>query len=319
MSTIGALYQQSMLKHPYGYALYEPESTKTLKPGSCGYLTELGQWTPLIGEDQAPINLGDASSLSRNGLTPFEQFYRAPTDTRSWGPKISGQVKQRKVELDVGAGLIPAGIPADVGALYRYGNEGGFGAILMTQSPVTKEFVYGATAFRVWCKENSSTILRRWPDVRDRGLVIVTSTYATEFAMLNAWKDTAKELSVGFRAGVVGIGELGPSCTWYTAQGESGWVSVAAEDAEERKVVFFGGLYFKYRRLGAMLPSSHVFSAGPVEKAKFRAGDPDANEFQIVDEREDGVYEVMVTAEEHGEMIDLPENEETGNVEYDDF
>ncbi|PLB37619.1 uncharacterized protein BDW47DRAFT_131892 [Aspergillus candidus] len=303
MSTIGTLYQQSMLRHPYGYALYEPESTKTLKPGSCGYLTELGQWTPLIGEDQAPINLGDSSSLSRNGLKPFEQFYRAPTDKRAWGPKVCGQVKQRKLELDIGAGLIPAGIPADVGALYR---------------PVTKEFVYGATAFRVWCKENSRMILRQWPDVRERGLVIVTSTYSTDFAMLNAWTDTAKELSVGFRAGVVGIGELGPSCTWYTANGESGWVSVAAGEADEKKVVFFGGLCFRYRRLGAILPSSHAFSAFPVEKAKFRAGDPDAKEFQTVDEGEDGAYEVMVTAEEHGEMINLPGSNE-GNDEYDDF
>jgi hypothetical protein len=306
MSNLGALYQQSMLKHPYGYALYEPESSRSLQPGFCGYLTELGQWTPLLGVDNLPINLGDASSLTKNGLTSFGQFHRAPSDKRAWGPKLCGQVKQQKIDLEAGASLLPAGIPADIGALYRYSSTGGFGAVLMTQSPVVKEFVYGATAFRLWCKENSAAILQKWPDVRERGLIIVTSTYTTPFAMMNAWVDKEKEFSVGFRAGVVEIGEVGPSTTWYTSNSEGGWVSAAASGPDERKVVFFGGLYFKYRRLAAILPQSHAFSAAPVEKAKFRDVDDQGREFRIADQDGDDLYEVMVTSEECGEIAELP-------------
>ncbi|KAJ6004630.1 hypothetical protein N7540_012999 [Penicillium herquei] len=302
MSTLGTLYQQSMLKHPYGYALYEPESTKVLRPGYCGYLTKLGQWTPLVGIDKQIINLGGSLSLTRNGLTQFEQFHLAPSDERSWGPKLSGQVSQKKIKLEAGvSALIPAGIPIDIGALYRYSNEGGFGAILMTESPVTKDLVYGTTTFRLWCKENSEEILRKWPDVRDHGLVIVTSIYRTRMAKLNAWADKGKEISVGFRAGVVGIGEVAPSSTWYTSHEESGWVSAEAKQPDESKVVFFGGLHFKYRRVAAILPQSLAFKPGPVEKLKLRMVDSDAKNFLIFDHGncDDGSYETMVTV---GEM-----------------
>ncbi|KAE8150352.1 hypothetical protein BDV25DRAFT_154568 [Aspergillus avenaceus] len=318
MPSLGALYQQSMLRHPYGYALYEPESSETLQPGFCGYLTELGQWTPLLGTHQMPVNLGDPSSLSRNGLTPFEHFHRAPSDQRSWGPKLCGRITQKKVDLEAGAGLLPAGIPADIGALYRYSNKDGFGAILMTESPVIKDFVYGTTTFRLWCKANSETLLRKWPDIKDRGLIIVTSVYSTKFAMMNAWSETEKEISVGFRAGVIEIGEAAPSTSWYTARGDSGWVSSQACHPGERKVVFFGGLYFKYRKLATILPQSHAFSAGPVEKARFRDVDPDAKEFETQVEDDDALYDMLVTSEERGEMVELP-NEEENDDDDDDF
>ncbi|KAF9892346.1 hypothetical protein FE257_002123 [Aspergillus nanangensis] len=319
MSNLGALYQQSMLKHPYGYALYEPESSKVLQPGFCGYLTELGQWTPLLGVDERPINLGDPLSLVQNGLTPFNHFHRAPADKRSWGPKVCGRVTQRKVELEAGVSLMPAGIPADVGALYRYSSKDGFGAILMTQGPVVKDFVYGTTPFRVWCKDNSEVILRRWPDVRDRGLIIATSTYTTQRAMMNAWSDTEKEISVGFHAGVVEIGEIGPSSTWYTSNGDGGWVAAEAGEPDERKVVFFGGLYFKYRRLAVILPQSHAFSSGPVEKARFRSFDSEAREFQMVDRVSDEAqFELSVTSEERGEMVELPKEMTKGQEEEED-
>lgn len=319
MPSLGASYQQSMLKHPYGYALYEPESSTTLQPGFCGYLTELGQWTPLLGVDQAPIHLGDASSLARNGLTPFVHFQRAPSDERAWGPKMSGRMNQRKVDLDVGASMLPAGIPADIGALYKYSTRDGFGAILMTEGPVVKEFIYGTTPFRQWCKANSETILRKWPDVRDRGLIIVTSAYTTRHAMINAWSETEKEIAIGFRAGVIEIGEVAPSTAWYTSNGDSGWVTSKAVQPGERKVVFFGGLYFKYRKLAAILPQSHAFSAGAVEKARFRDADPEAREFQVheQDDNEDA-SDLLVTSEELGEMVDFPRDEE-GEEDDDDF
>ncbi|KAJ6002594.1 hypothetical protein N7451_005141 [Penicillium sp. IBT 35674x] len=320
MANLGEVYQQSMLKHPYGYALYEPESSRVLQPGYCGYLTERGQWTPLLGIDQKIINLGDSSALTQNGLTQFKHFHPAPSDERSWGPKLSGRVIQRKIDLEVGASaLIPAGIPVDIGALYRYSNNDGFGAILMTESPVIRDLIYGTTTFRLWCKENSEAILQKWPDVREHGLVIVTSTYRTRLAKVNAWAQQGKEISVGFRGGVVGIGEIAPSSTWYTSHEEAGWVSSEATEPGESKVVFFGGLYFKYRRLAAILPQSHAFRPGPVEKAKFRDIDPEGKEFRIFDQDccDEGLYETLVNSTELGEMIDLPGDEDTDGD--DDF
>ncbi|KAJ5110704.1 hypothetical protein N7532_001239 [Penicillium argentinense] len=220
----------------------------------------------------------DARSLTRNGLTPFEHFHPAPPDERSWGPKLSGQVIQRKIDFEAGASTIPAGIPMDIGALYRYSNKNGFGAILMTESP-----------------ENSETILRKWPDVRDNGLIIVTSTHRTRLAMMNAWAEQEKEISVGFRAGVSEIGEVAPSSTWYISHGEAGWVSTEASEPDDRKVVFFAGLYFRYRRLAAILPPAHAFRSESVEKARFRDVDPEAKEFRVVEKDGDTSYEMVVT------------------------
>jgi hypothetical protein len=95
-------YRESMRKHPYGYALYEPESSNILTPGVCGYLTEDGQWTPLIGNNKR-IDLGDAESLRLNGLSPFEHLARAAPDKRTWGPKVSTRVTGAKVDFKADA------------------------------------------------------------------------------------------------------------------------------------------------------------------------------------------------------------------------
>lgn len=95
-------YRESMRNHPYGYALYEPESSNILKPGVCGYLTDNGQWTPLVGNNLR-VDLGDAESLRLNGLTSFENLARAAPDTRAWGPKTSRQVVGTRVDFTAGA------------------------------------------------------------------------------------------------------------------------------------------------------------------------------------------------------------------------
>lgn len=193
--------------------------------------------------------------------------------------------------------------PAEIGALYRYSSSDGFGAVLMTEGPVVKDFVYGTTPFRLWCKANSEAILRKWPDVKEHRLIIVTSVYTTRFAMINAGSGTEKEISIGFRAGTIQIGEVGPSSAWYTAQDDSGWVASEASEPNERKVVFFGGLYFRYRRLAAVQPQSYAFSAGDsIEKAKFRGVDLEGREFRLAD--------MLVTSEVKGEMMEMPQDVE---------
>lgn len=63
--------------------------------------------------------------------------------------------------------------------------------------------------------------------------------------------------------------------------------------ANERKVVFFGGLYFRYRRLAAVLPQPYAFSTGDsIEKAKFRGVHLEGREFRPAD--------MLVTSEVKG-------------------
>jgi hypothetical protein len=93
------LYRKALLKHPYGYALYEPESSKLVKPGVCGYINhEDGRFIPLIGARLKKIDLGDPDSLALNGLSALNDLQIAEPDERSWGPKTSRTVKGVKVD-----------------------------------------------------------------------------------------------------------------------------------------------------------------------------------------------------------------------------
>ena len=128
------------------------------------------------------------------------------------------------------ARLIPAGIPAEIGALYKFASSEAFGAILMTKTPVIRESLYGDTPFRLWCRENTPTILAKWQDVKTRGLILVTSTYSTSQADINAWRDGSKEVSIGFKTSVVDVLEIAPSSEWYTAASDGGWITSKSEN-----------------------------------------------------------------------------------------
>jgi hypothetical protein len=95
-SSLNTVYANAMKHHPYGYAMYEPESSSILKPGACGYLTASGVWTPLF-------YLNDADSLARRGFTPFDGFKPAPLSRREWGPKTSSHVTSRALGVNARA------------------------------------------------------------------------------------------------------------------------------------------------------------------------------------------------------------------------
>ncbi len=89
MRNLNSDYGNQMKHHPYGYALFHPVSNGILKPGSVGYLDELGFWNPIA-------NLEDPESLSRHGLaSPSAPLSRAkPSRIKEWTPKQSSQVKE---------------------------------------------------------------------------------------------------------------------------------------------------------------------------------------------------------------------------------
>ena len=89
MGNLNSDYSNHMKHHPYGYALFHPVSNGVMRPGSVGYLDELGFWNPIA-------NLEDPESLSRYGLTPpSNPLSRAkPSKIKEWTPKRSSQVKE---------------------------------------------------------------------------------------------------------------------------------------------------------------------------------------------------------------------------------
>jgi len=120
------------------------------------------------------------------------------------------------------------GIPITASAAYSYSTDSDLGAILLTDSPVTHELYYHGSPFKNWVKKNASVIFQRWPEVKQHGLWIVTSTYTTKKCAVNMWASGGRAFNVGFSAKVIGTTEAGPSGEWYRDQADEGWCEYTA-------------------------------------------------------------------------------------------
>ena len=98
-----------------------------------------------------------------------------------------------------------------MGALFQYETNHDEGTMLLTSPPVTKDSLRHEESFKRWVKNNARIIATVWPDVREHGLFIVTSTHSTTEALLNILGSKSQTVSVGFNAGFVPIGEIAPS------------------------------------------------------------------------------------------------------------
>jgi hypothetical protein len=92
-------YRSAMQTHPYGYALYEPQSSTIVKPGACGYIdSENGRFVPLLKKGKK-IDLEDPASLRAGNLTVYDSVVREEPESQHWGPKVSTHVSGIKVDL----------------------------------------------------------------------------------------------------------------------------------------------------------------------------------------------------------------------------
>ena len=129
------------------------------------------------------------------------------------------------------------------------------------------------------------------PELWEHGLWVVRWIYSTERCSLNAWTAEGKQITIGFKAKVVGAGELGPDADWYESSADSGWVHSQAPEGD-RKVVFFGGLHFRYTRFSRS--GQHLKNTSKAPKWIFR-GDGDRDNAIIVELNGDESYEIVCT------------------------
>ncbi|KAL8822490.1 MAG: hypothetical protein Q9191_006776 [Dirinaria sp. TL-2023a] len=240
MASLERVYADQMRHHPYGYALYHPASTTTLRPGSVGVFDGLGFWNPIA-------HLEDPTSLQKHGLKPpTEGLERAPSERiRKWSPRTSSGVSEKLLGFRIGAGALAAGLPVDANLAVEYQSAVSYGAVLISSSPVTREAFYYQAPFKKWVKENAAALLHGHlaEDIKQHGLFVVTQTFATKKCALTAWRHSERKVHFGFGAGISGLAELSPEVDWYAGSSETGWNFHEAEGSES-KVVFAGGLSF---------------------------------------------------------------------------
>ncbi|KAF8896882.1 hypothetical protein CPB84DRAFT_1681939 [Gymnopilus junonius] len=217
------LYADIMKAHPFGIAMYRPLPSSVFGPGCCGYFDHDGSWNPIV-------HLMDTESLLRKGLElPDEELERAPVDNGiTWGPMVSSNIKATKASIS--GGVAPAtGIPVTAAVVYSYAVDREVGAVLLTSSPVSHEHYIGTTPFTNWCKKNARIILKRWPEIKERSLWIITSTYSTKKCAINLSRSGGRGLQVGFNVDVSAFGQAGSGGEWYRNKMDQGWAEYTTE------------------------------------------------------------------------------------------
>jgi hypothetical protein len=215
-------YAKSMKVHGIGHAFLVPESAEDVKPGACGYIDEIGQWRPTV----------DLSLPLDKPYTPIDELFKARKQTFQWGPKVSEATKADKLELETNLSGLAATIPADFSVHIRFHSTSDFGAVLICDGGVSREGYAHKDPFQTWAKQNALKLAQRFPNVKEHGFYIVTTTHATNDVLINTWSDKSNNVVVGFKAGVTGIGEVGPSTECYRAASASDWIQTKSEVSE---------------------------------------------------------------------------------------
>src|SRR5450432_226518 len=217
------IYHASLKHYGYGYGLFQPETTQKLRPGQCGYIDESGRWQPLL-------DLTDNELLVAAGYTPIDPLQRSDPDYQTWDPRVASTVKGVEVKIEGEASALTAGLPIDASVAMKYSTSANFGAILMCDDKVVVECYDLKDPFRDWLNQNASKLLAKYPTLKERGLYVATTTYSSSDIHINVWHNSQDEITLGFKAGVTGIGGLGPSVHWMrgrTTHGCSHFVTVS--------------------------------------------------------------------------------------------
>ncbi|KAK3377718.1 hypothetical protein B0H63DRAFT_524993 [Podospora didyma] len=239
VKNIQTIYRDSMRRHRFGYALYEPVPFERLRPGMLGHLDEYQRWHPIL-------DLTDATAVEAAGYTAVGYLQSNGPDTRRWGPLAASDVSASSVELEAGAGAAVLGLPVDLGGALSFSTAGGAGAVLMCDDDVVSEGFDFRDPFLVWLKQNARLLFAKYPDLKKHGVCVATWTYSSEDIHISVWESGEHSVAVGFNVGVPGTGEAGPRTSWFRGHASSGWSAWTGQ----KRVVFFTGVKVRVGILG---------------------------------------------------------------------
>lgn len=131
-------------------------------------------------------------------------------------------------------------------------NKSEQGAVLTTESPVSKCEIGDARSAVQWMINNKSEMLRRHGDVFKRhGIWIATKTYSTRRCAIAVMSAKSSTVEIGLGADAQGILTLTPKSAWTNSTGSS--CVELHEDEKDGVVVFISGIYFSPKLFGSGL------------------------------------------------------------------
>lgn len=211
------IYTDAMKIHGKGHGFYEPEDSRDVRPGACGYINTSGQWQPIVA-------ITDKEALSKGGYKPVGPLVKARSSEFVWQDITSEGVINNKGSFDIGADGSAAAVPVAGSMTFSLESSVQSGAVLLCNTSVHRKGFAHEGPLRDWGKANANAILRNCKDARDRGFWVVKTTWTTADVWTNAWKDSQKQVSIGFRARAVAAGELAPHIEWSNAESGGGWI-----------------------------------------------------------------------------------------------
>jgi hypothetical protein len=213
-------YQATMETHDMGTAMYQPTFASEMRPGTCGFLDDKGNWVPLF-------DLTDSLTLQLSGMTAPEGTAKSmPAKEIETGPDkplVGMRMSSTRHEFSVEPPLAATGIPASCSFWWEFEAKTDIGAVLICPFPLSKQGYYESGDWEDWAKENARAIVKKYKSVKSHPMWIVTTTYTTKQALIDAWEGKDNTSSIGFSVGVEDIVDLSPSVAFERSSKGSNW------------------------------------------------------------------------------------------------
>jgi hypothetical protein len=120
-----------------------------------------------------------------------------------------------------------------------------FGAILICANPITQTAYNDEKLLRRWVAENKKELsVRHGSQLCRYGLFLVTKTYRTPQASINAWMEKDKEILLSAKAKEQLLGDDGLTLGLNHELSDKDWTLYAEGPKKDGVVVFFDG--FRY-------------------------------------------------------------------------
>ena len=226
-----------------------------MKPPCVGYLDVNRRWNHLTNIEWE----GDDKPDTRIYM-PLEKVPQKMAELNiEWRPRTSLGVREYKVDAKGESPYVfprplvyflslahcrlqyRADLPAGAEAAIRYASKTRFGAVLIAQKPVTLTSYNDETLFRHWIRTNHAKLAQlHGVELSRYGLWLVTRTYTTPRASINAWEDKDKEANMSVKVKANMMGDVGGDVDWSEKSSDKDW---AHYSSPQGVVAFFDGIH----------------------------------------------------------------------------
>lgn len=248
------VYADCFKDQPEGHALYKKVSVTELKPGTCGFFDEQGDWQMIADLIEPEGELYSSVSGIRRTEDPGreEWLLRKSASMYRCEPKISA---------DIAAPALPAGGGVTVG----YKTSSGQGAILVTDGNVIHTQANPSSKMCEWLKKNGKKVMENNPNAAEKGVWIVTKTYSAKRRALALLLSKDSEVTLNINALADNVGKVEATAGWWQSHVGGAWNT---HDADTAIVLSMDGIYWKDRWY-----SSNIKPVTIARKQKFLSGD----------------------------------------------